>query len=260
MNRLLELGFIKVGYWRLEDGLLKYLLESHNQTSDVLYRFVFNGIVMYIGKTTGQLARRMHGYQKPMDSQRTNTRVNREMKRLLKPNKTVDILILAENGMLRYGTQKLSIALSLAAGLETNLIREMNPKWNMSGNNGDKKENGSTAKPLGTKEVTKPRSERIETVITVVLGKAYFTQGFFNVKKRYSDQFGDNKERIRVQLGENPEDAIEAYVNREANQNGTPRIMCGSEYTRWIKKEEFKQGDTLIVDILSPNSIRLRKR
>ncbi len=131
MNRILNIGFINVGHWKLTNNILKYHLISHHTTKNVLYSFVSNGIIKYIGKTTMELSKRMYGYQNPGPSQSTNIRVNFKIKELLENEKHVDIFILTDNGLLKFGDFKIN----LAAGLEDTLIFEINPGWNFSGKN-----------------------------------------------------------------------------------------------------------------------------
>jgi hypothetical protein len=93
----------------------------------------------------------------------------------------------------------------------------------------------------------------------IALGQAYYNQGFFNVKQFYSNQFSADKAIIEIQLGGNQNNIVQGYINRTANSNGTPRIMGGKMLSEWIKSN-FKQDDNLIVDILSPVSIRLNEK
>jgi hypothetical protein len=93
----------------------------------------------------------------------------------------------------------------------------------------------------------------------IILGIAYYNQGFFNVSKAHNEKFGIDKSLIKIQIGENPEDTIQGYINRTANSNGTPRIMGGKVLTEWIKKH-YKQGDLMKIDILSNDSIKLNKK
>ena len=109
-----------------------------------------------------------------------------------------------------------------------------------------------------------PEPRKIPTAMTqenstvdsfeITLGQAYYNQGFFNIRVKHSDKIGADKENITVNLGDIK--TITGYINRTANSNKTPRIMCGKEYTNWIKSN-FRQKDNLIVDILSTHSIRL---
>lgn len=91
--------------------------------------------------------------------------------------------------------------------------------------------------------------------IAILIGKAYYNQGFFNIRKRFSNMFGEDKSRIFVQLGDNPE-IIEGYINRTANPNKTPRIMIGIAYSNWIQMN-FAKGDILTIEVFTNSKIKL---
>jgi hypothetical protein len=249
MNRLLNIGFISVGHWTLNNDRIRYNLASHHWTTNVLYSFISNGDIKYIGKTKIQLSQRMYGYQNPGPSQATNIRVNAAIKNLLEDDQPVDIFILTDNGLLRYG----DFRINLAAGLEDTLIYEINPDWNLSGRNLIPVDTASE-KPELSKE-PKPTAALIPvlTTINILLGQAYYNQGYFNVGREYSEMFGADNATIDIQLGDT---TIQGYINRTANKNGTPRIMGGKELRNWIKNN-FKPNDTMKVDIISPIAVRL---
>lgn len=79
MNRLLNIGFISIGYWALTKNAIKFNLTSHHTTTNVLYSFISNGDIKYIGKTKMQFSQRMYGYQNPGQTQTTNIRVNEKL-------------------------------------------------------------------------------------------------------------------------------------------------------------------------------------
>ena len=252
MDRLLNSGFINVGHWSINDKKIQYHLTSHQKTQNVLYSFVSNGVIMYIGKTTMQLTRRMYGYQNPGLSQRTNIRVNEKIRIHLTNTQPLDILILVDNGLLKHS----DFRINLAAGLEDTLIYEINPDWNFSGKSKIKElKKNLKKKPIKSIYTMTLKNPTIDT-FKVTLGKAYYNQGFFNIRVKHSDQIGANNEIIVVQLGDDPNNVIKGYINRTANGNMTPRIMCGKLYTDWIKNN-FKQKDALTVDIITKVSLRL---
>ena len=131
MNRLKKIGFISVGNWYISDSGIKYKLASHHSVKNVLYSFISNGDIKYIGKTRRQLYQRMNGYQNPGSSQTTNIRINKLLNDLIKQEQPIDIFILIDNGLLKFGDFKIN----LAAGLEDTLIYELNPNWNLVGKN-----------------------------------------------------------------------------------------------------------------------------
>lgn len=76
MRRLLQIGFEQVGSWQLRDQQLVLELSRMNGQRNVLYAFVHEANVLYVGKTTGSLETRMGGYLRPHATQRTNVRNN----------------------------------------------------------------------------------------------------------------------------------------------------------------------------------------
>lgn len=255
MNRLLNIGFINVGHWTYSNNVLKYHLTSHKTTKNVLYSFVSNGFIKYIGKTTMELTRRMYGYQNPGPSQTTNIRVNEKIKGLLQADQPVDVFILVDNGLLKYGDFRINIA----AGLEDTLIYEISPEWNFSGKNKFEEDKESDNESLMIIKDPMELKNQVAKTFEVKLGKAYYTQGFFNVSRDYSDNFGADKALIEIQLGDKSKNVVQGYINRTANINGTPRIMGGKTLSDWIQKN-FKQDDILIVDILTNVSIKLNNK
>jgi hypothetical protein len=255
MNRLIHLGFINVGHWSLTKSNLKYQLSSHQTAKNVLYSFISNGVIKYIGKTTMELNKRMYGYQNPGPSQTTNIRVNEKIKGLLLSDQPVDIFILVDNGLLKYGDFKIN----LAAGLEDTLIYELSPEWNFSGKRKIEVDKESDSENLILVKGNVDMSNIVLKTFDIKLGTAYYNQGFFNVSQKYSGDLGADKAIIEIQLGENSKNIVQGYINRTANKNQTPRIMGGKALSDWIQKN-YKQDDLLKVEILTDVSIRLKEK
>jgi hypothetical protein len=76
MNRLVEIGFQQAGHWLLQGGKISFELSRLATQRNILYAFVCDGEVKYIGKTVSPLATRMSGYRHPSPSQTTNVRNN----------------------------------------------------------------------------------------------------------------------------------------------------------------------------------------
>lgn len=255
MNSLLNIGFINVGHWTLTNDSLKYHLTSHQTTKNVLYSFVSNGVIKYIGKTTMQLTKRMYGYQNPGPTQTTNIRVNNKIKEFLSLDQPVDIFILVDNGLLKYGDFKIN----LAAGLEDTLIYKINPIWNFSGKKKLEEDKESDSEKLIVINNKVEIKNQVAVTFEVKLKKTYYSQGFFNVTQKYADKIGADKVLMEIQLGDNLKNITQGYINRTANSNGTPRIMGGKTLSDWIQKN-YKQDDILRVDILTNVSIKLNEK
>jgi hypothetical protein len=250
MKRLLGIGFTKVGFWKLESRSVQFHLSSNLKSSNILYCFIANDTVMYIGKTTMSLERRMYGYKNPGPSQKTNIRVGQKIKEYVSDNHSIDIYVLVDHGLLKYGDFKLS----LAGGLEDTLISELNPQWNYIGKVGVEEDKSDK---LSFVERTVDMSyNKKQNSFEVKIGEAYYNMGFFNVRKEFSKAFGPDNSPISVQLGSSGNDVIYGHINRKANRNNTPRIMCGVAFKNWIQSN-FIKGDVFNVEILNPISVRL---
>ncbi len=93
--------------------------------------------------------------------------------------------------------------------------------------------------------------------IIIKLEKTYYTKGFFNIKVKYDNLFGENNSKIKIQLGEDGE-LIEGIINRTANNNKTPRIMAGIKYTKWVQ-DNFNEGENFQLQIKNGGLIVLEK-
>jgi hypothetical protein len=68
LARLKAIGFTLAGRWSLMDGQLAFELDQLGSARNVLYAFVVDGQLMYVGKTTQTLHSRMGGYKSPAQS------------------------------------------------------------------------------------------------------------------------------------------------------------------------------------------------
>ena len=105
LARIKEIGFVPAGCWRLEAGDLSFKLDPPLAGKrNVLYAFVVDGDVKYIGKTVVTLKQRVTGYKNPASSQTTNVRNNEQLRNAFLTHVTqVEIFALPDNGLLHYG-------------------------------------------------------------------------------------------------------------------------------------------------------------
>jgi len=134
LNRLLAIGFKPAGKWSTVNDVLRLTLEPavmHEQ--NVLYAFVVDGALTYVGKTTQSLLKRMQGYRSPASSAErggsTNIKNNRNILSALKAGSTVDIYALHALPSQQHG----EFSVNLSAGLEDSLINALLPPWNGRG-------------------------------------------------------------------------------------------------------------------------------
>ena len=129
VEKLSAMGFRKCGEWCVEDGKLKCLLSDSAAAPNVLYAFISEATVLYVGKTVHWLKKRMYGYQNPGATQSTNIKGHKFIQEALSGGRTVEVHALPDNGLLYYG----GFHLNLAAGLEDSLVAALKPKWNKAG-------------------------------------------------------------------------------------------------------------------------------
>jgi hypothetical protein len=129
MKRLIDIGFRSVGKWIRSLSGIECLLHECVDARNILYCFVCQDSVLYVGKTVQPLKKRMYGYQNPGPTQSTNIRVNKEIRDLLTKNNQVDVYALPDNGLLHFGV----FHINLAAGLEDCIVKTLNPSWNKIG-------------------------------------------------------------------------------------------------------------------------------
>jgi hypothetical protein len=127
MDRLQHVGFQKSGCWALKSGMIDFeLKENIAGYSNVLYAFIVNDSVKYVGKSTMTLKQRMQQYKTPGPTQSTNTKNNANIMKELEAGKSVEIYAFIDSGLFSDG----GFRLNLAEGLETSIIEDLRPEWN----------------------------------------------------------------------------------------------------------------------------------
>lgn len=129
VEELKKVGFKCVGEWDIQDNKINLDLKDMKDQSNVLYSFVVDNNIKYIGKTTKPLLERMKWYEKPGASQSTNIRNNSNIKIALESKQKVEIFCFKGSFSLKYEGYKVN----LAAGLEDSLIKKLSPEWNITG-------------------------------------------------------------------------------------------------------------------------------
>lgn len=249
MDRLLKIGFIKIGYWDFVNGQLDYVItESFSDVCNNLYAFVCDGEVKYIGKTTRLLKKRMYHYKNPGASQSTNIKNNAHIREALQQNIAVDILALPDNGLMHYG----QFHLNLAAGLEDSIIKTLDPEWN-----GGTKQPGVEPRMKATTllpddDDTMSIDARIHSFN---MAPTYWKRGFFNVSVSSSEAFPDDGDTLTI-VSHDGAVKLTAIINRTANKSNAPRIMGGNGL-RTLFQENYQVDDIVSYRMLSKNLMQL---
>lgn len=92
----------------------------------------------------------------------------------------------------------------------------------------------------------------------LTLHKTYYNQGFFNLGVSVSGYVRPSSGPAVLNAGA-AKTRFSVHVNREANANGTPRIMGGAEFRNWIQRN-CSEMEVVDVEIISPGEFWLRKR
>ncbi len=89
----------------------------------------------------------------------------------------------------------------------------------------------------------------------LTLHKTYYEKGFFNLGVDVDKYTRKTNGPITLCRGPTRQKLL-GTVNRDANQNGTPRIMAGVELRNWFFKH-YSLGDNVKISVESPNNIHI---
>jgi len=131
LTDLLAIGFKHIGRWELLRESIDASLTEMSTASPALYAFVADGNIKYVGKTSRSLGQRLYGYAKGGSTQRTNIRVRALILKSLKQGQQVQIYGFADHNPQKVGR----FLLDKSAGLEDDIIKQLNPSWNGRGAN-----------------------------------------------------------------------------------------------------------------------------
>jgi hypothetical protein len=261
LQRLFEIGFSPAGYWRLEGEVL--CLEPTNMTehSNVLYAFISGDDVLYVGKTTKTLRRRMAAYLKPgSTSQSTNIRNNAAVVELLKAGRPVEILALPDLGLHRIG----EFRINYAAAPEESIIQTLAPPWNgvrsqtSSATSSGSEEDDAADDELEANSEIALVDEALSAAapsFEFVLQPTYFKSGFFNVTVENQHLFPQQGASLDIYCG--PKRLlIKGRFDRTANTNNTPRVHGFAPLRDWLQRH-FEPMQSVTVTVLGPAALEI---
>ena len=258
--KLVELGFIEVGSWNLSvknseriDFIIK---DEFLGEQDLLYSFVCDETVYYVGKTDITLKSRMTNYKagiKTGSAGSTNKYVHDKVLNLIKNNKNVKIYILLDNSKLNYQ----GIQISLASGLEINLIKSFNTEklWNSRGTNSNKNDKNLYL-TNDVQIVNKVLINDTETnnFFKLRLGKEYYTKGIISFPKRFENMV-PKISGIQVSLIiDNNKPIYATYTFSGQNR----KINEIDKLKEWFQNN-FNLNDEVNIEIISETEFRVYK-
>ncbi|MFD3393413.1 GIY-YIG nuclease family protein [Aquirufa sp. OSTEICH-129V] len=253
---LLEIQFIKVGNWSLNDNNeLGYSIDNSSSLiinfPNILYAFVHEMEVgdklMYLGKTTKSLKQRFSGYLKPGSGQQTNIRVNDRIIDLLNKGNKISIYVFKDIECLQWSGYNLN----LPAALEDSLVNKFSPEWNIHGKN---KILSSTAELENSNiaNVEIDSSSNYEFIFEIILGETYFNKGFVNPGIKADEYFGEHDQIVTLHLKNG--EILKSKIDRNANANKTTRLFFKSDLVNYYKKH-YELGQKISFGIISKNQL-----
>ncbi|HOY29467.1 MAG TPA: GIY-YIG nuclease family protein [Flavobacteriales bacterium] len=130
LARIRSIGLVHAGIWKLNDPIIEFsLMHGFPDRDDVLYAFVIEESVKYVGITSKRLSERMGQYAKPYATQSTNIRLKEFIRDSLKSGIEVSVYALPSSLPIHVG----EFPLNIAAGIEYSLIERLDPDWNTDG-------------------------------------------------------------------------------------------------------------------------------
>ncbi len=263
LTRLQEIGFELAGEWLLDDGEPRIEVRRYPAAANVLYAFVSDQELLYIGRSGRALGLRMQGYEVGGPPRSVRARNRERIIAMLVLDQQVALHAMPDPGSMLYG----SFRVNLAAGLQHSLIEALDPPWN--------KNTGSIFEaidptPLNVVPRGARRRRRAEDIdndshvgttsarpsYRFLVGYMYMDKGFFNVPVRYSRLFGKDRERIKILCG-SEKSTIHGHIDRSSNTNASPRIIGGGPLKNWFE-EHAGLNNPVDIDILAPNAVWIR--
>lgn len=279
MKKIVDLGFKKIGVWKKDEKGIFWNLKNFKEMRDVVFAFVSNQEIVYIGVTEIELKTFLQEFIEPLDIDLEKITIkNLLLEELV--NNEVDIFVLKNRKF--FGLMKKFTLVQI-----NELIERVNPLWN-SYNLKNRMKNivGKDRIDLIHSEKLKQKlkQEELENEIAekekieeegleiqekskgkkknetyfFILGKSYYERGFFNLKTSYSNLVGEDKTDIKIILiGKNKEEKIiPAKINRTANSSKTARIVGNKALKIWFK-DNIDINNQLKITFISKKKIKL---
>lgn len=260
---LLALGFERAAAWQPSGEWLEYRFAEGTaermtavfKVNNALYAFCSGDAVLYIGKTTQSLKKRLKGYCKPGSTQPTNQKCHAYIRKALGEGTGIDLLAFAPPEDLQFR----GFAINLAGGLEDVLIRSFDPPWN-GGAKGpaisETAEREADDLDQDGASVTGVEAEAEIGRFVIVLRPTYFEKGIVNPGKAVSHLFGETDETLALQFSDGAP-AVATRIDRRANKSGAVRFIGSNRaIADWFQRH-FTPGEAVSARILGPYRVEL---
>jgi hypothetical protein len=253
MIKLLEIGFEIVGNWEIskkDTSRIAHTISSHSDLTDLIYAFVSDNQVKYIGMTDSTLKKRMDLYKSGKENGTagsTNKKVHTEILRLLKNQKKVDIYVLSNVALPTYKGFRVSIAfgieLSLIEHFE-NSTKEIGGLWNKRGTTQKGNYPSSTPRPNGA----------VQNPFSMELKQESYTKGVISFGKKYAHLLPENSCAVLVKIGNAHQEVASTFTLSGGNRKIG---FKNQQLKKWFDEEKLGIGSSIMVEIVNTNKIKI---
>ena len=278
MEKLLELGFKKVGIWKKNEKDLSFELSEFKDSTDIIFAFVQNSTVLYMAVSNANFETFLNTFVDPSNIDLEKLGIKNS---ILKALENGDITIYALRNKKFFGFMTRFSQTEIV-----NLIREIKPSWNLDVKERMKnivgkdrnavlkseqlkekeeieinKQNTNLDKTNKTEDVpkkvvTKEKTKKQYETYIFILGKSYYERGFFNLKTSYSHLVGEDKTDIQIVLEGKEKYTIPGKINRTANVSKAARIIGNKPLKMWFQ-ENAEINSELRITFISKKKIKL---
>lgn len=286
MEKLLELGFKKVGIWKKDEKILSFELSEFKDSTDIIFAFVQNSTVAYMAVSNGNFETFLNTFVNPSNIDLEKTGIKNS---ILKTLDNGEIAIYALKNKKFFG-----LMTRFSQSEIINLIKEIKPSWNSDvkdrmknivgkdrnavlkseqlkekereeaeekaakkiENSADTKKTLESVKETASKPAVKEKGKKQYETYIFILGKSYYERGFFNLKTSYSHLVGEDKSEIQIVLEGKEKYTIPGKINRTANVSKAARIIGNKPLKMWFQ-ENAEVNSELRITFISKKKIKL---
>ena len=284
MEKLLELGFKKVGIWKKDEKVLSFELSEFKDSTDIIFAFVQNSTVAYMAVSNENFETFLNTFVNPSNIDLEKTGIKNS---ILKALDNGEIAIYALKNKKFFG-----LMTRFSQSEIINLIKEIKPSWNSDvkdrmknivgkdrnavlkseqlkekeeaeeksakeiGNTADIEKASTSVKETARKTTVKEKGKKQYESYIFILGKSYYERGFFNLKTSYSHLVGEDKSEIQIVLEGKDKYTIPGKINRTANVSKAARVIGNKPLKMWFQ-ENAEINSELRITFISKKKIKL---
>lgn len=248
-KRFSEIGFTKVGEWQLAEKLAFELNQDAACKTEVLYAFVCDTNVLYVGKTNNTLRERMGNYKAGKEEGKggsTNKTIRKNIMDHLLNGQQVNIYLLADVE-IDYKGHKVSIS----SGLEPALIKLLDPdtRWNARHtvkNHKSDKQDELVKIHSGLLQLIKNELQDDHSFFCTV-GTEYFNKGIFAFNSNFNTSLLPEGRGVKVKFRLQDNEIL--YEGTYTYSGGRRFVSNKFVLNEWYQKN-FKPKDKIKISVI----------